>query len=313
MLCAACALPWFDAGTGKTKDNLPRIPRAALLVGYPPASLSVTTSRETWTADGQGEWLNILPSMSHDGTMVGSARFVEMAEVVGSDGIRLPRPQIAIATCFLMNRKWTDYKELTGFQGAIAIAPDGSKLAFTMTADPRKDPQIQVHVIDLETRSENIMTVGRGYAGGHVSWSPDGRRIAYDMRPKNVSGDQSKYTPGIEVLDLATEKSIKIADGEAPAWSPSGEWIAYLDNSRNWETRTGGSEKDRWYEPPKPDRVSIVRPDGTESRVVVTLGKDRILGVLFSADRIFRYAPVWSPDSATLLLNEFADFLGIAL
>jgi len=39
-----------------------------------------------------------------------------------------------------------------------------------------------------------------------------------------------------------------------------------------------------------------------------TLGKDRFLGVLFPVDRIFRYAPVWSPDSATLLLNEFADW-----
>jgi hypothetical protein len=304
-LLAGFALSWFSVGMEAGSDKLPRLPRAALLVGYPPGSLKVTTADNTWTLDGQGGWLNISPSISRDGMVVGSARFVEMADFVGSDGIARREPRIAVATYSLIDKQWTDYGALVGSYGRIAIAPDGSRLAFTMVHED--NPRLRVHVIDLKTGSRRIMPA-RGYRGGvNLSWSPDSRCIAYDMNEASPQ-ELSLHRPAIFVLDVETGTSTKIADGEAPAWSPSGEWIAYLDNSGNWETRTGGSEKNRWHEAPKPDRVSMVRPDGTGSRVLVTLGKDRVLGVLFPVDRIFRYAPVWAPDSTTLLLNEFVDW-----
>jgi len=235
------------------KDNLPRLPGASLLVGYPPASLRVTTVDNTWVADGQGDWLNISPSLARDGLMIGSARFIEMAEVMGSDGIALPRPRIMIATYSVIEKGWTDYEELVGSYGRIAISPDGSMLAFTKAHTDH--PWFRLHLIDLKTGSRRIIPISGHRGGVGLSWSPDGRRIAYDMNeaePKELS----LYRPAIFVLDVETGTSTKIANGEAPAWSPSGEWIAYLDFSEDLKDVR------------EPNRVCLVRPDGTGSRIL---------------------------------------------
>lgn len=92
---------------------------------------------------------------------------------------------------------------------------------------------------------------------------------------------------GIEIWDTDTNKHWKIADGEMPAWSPNGEWIAYFEARAS----TSGFG---WR------KCMVIHPDGTDGKVLVRFGE----GWFIFGGRLFLEPPVWSPDSTTLLLNE---------
>lgn len=282
MVFVAYAALWSGLVAGMKKDNLPRLPAAALLLGYPP-SLTVTTPSSTWTEEQGDDYLNVYPSISHDGMMIGSARIKSgYADFPGTRRI------LAIAAYSVLHGRWMEYNQIQDFQGAIAISQDGSKLAFVLPTRPERD-KVFAHIIDLKTGTEKTFPV-KGYQDGvTLSWSPDGRRIAYDVLPKDLIARGGVYPLEIEILDLETGKTTKIADGHKPAWSPSGEWIAYF-----------GVARDKWVAPPPPrNQLLLIRPDGTGSKVVA----------LLRGERAFSGAPVWSPDSKTILLNEVRDEL----
>jgi Tol biopolymer transport system component len=207
--------------------------------------------------------------MSADGKTIASARLES----------RFPNV-VVIQTYSFADNKWTDRKKLEDFGGGIAISRDGSKLAF-VDFDPGATTPARIHYIDLKTGSESVSAVIGRYRN-MLSWSPDGSRIVYHMNQSPPS-EGPRWSPGIFVLNTESDKITRIADGEAPSWSPSGEWIAYFERSPN-------------RNPPEPDRVWLVRPDGTDARLVGTLRKG-----------IFHGAAVWSPDSKTLLLSHLAN------
>ncbi len=70
----------------------------------------------------------------------------------------------------------------------------------------------------------------------------------------------------------------ELVKGNEPSWSPSGQWIAYVDPSEH--------------------RIRLVHPDGTGDHVVKDIGS-------FFTERGFGGAPVWSPDETKLLLNTY--------
>ncbi|MCL5286507.1 MAG: hypothetical protein M1453_00725 [Acidobacteria bacterium] len=286
MLGFACAFLWFNIGMDANENDLPRLPGAALLTGYPPGTLKVTTPNSTWSLQDGGDYLRISPSISRDGMVIASARVID-------DGIARSSPRLSIASYSMIGKKWTDYQEIAEYEGGIAIAPDGSMLAFA-AADYRELIPVKMHVIDLESGKERIIPAKGRPGGVSLSWSPDGRRIAYDMVPKMHPDGAKEYLPEIGVLELETGKTTKLADGFRPAWSPSGEWIAHFDltpdrrNLREWG-----------YTPAGPNRLVLVHPDGTGSKLLLTL----------SSNRAFTASPVWSPDSKMILLNEIRDEL----
>jgi Tol biopolymer transport system component len=202
MVFVAYAALWSSLVAGMKKDNLPRLPGAALLLGYPP-SLTVTTPSSTWTEEQGNDYLNFGPSISRDGIMIASARIKS-----GYAGFPGPRRILAIAAYSVPKKKWTEYKEIEDFQGAIAISPDGSKLAFVLPTRPTRD-QVFAHIIDLKTGAEKTFPV-KGYRDGvTLSWSPDGRHIAYDVLPKDFTPHGDAYPLEIEILDLETRKDHK--------------------------------------------------------------------------------------------------------
>lgn len=259
--------------------KLPRLPGARLLVGYPPGTLVVTGPQNTWRIADGTQYLGIFPSLSRDGNLVAATRVKDPYPMYAA-------PPMAIATYSLTERKWTEYTTMYAyvqdFKGTIAIAPDGSKLAFAV-ADPRVSPQPHMHVIDLTSGAERRFPINGRNSPIQASWSPDGREIVYDSYPKtNSEGAIIDFSHELFILNLETGESRKLARGQSPAWSPSGEWICYLDSSDPLLARDGITA------------VTLVRPDGTGSRRLRT-------------DRHFSTPPLWSPDSKTVLFTSGGD------
>ena len=272
-LVVACCLLSFTSSVEASKDNLPRMPGAVLLVGHFPDGLAVTGSDTPTTIQGSGGW-EVLPSISADGRMVALARMVE------GRAMDL-EPTFLVGTYRVADGQWTEYPELEIKGGTVAISPDGSKVACSKMAEG--EPLL--HILDLKTGK---IWVGPESTKGAVflTWSPDSRRIAFSKEVRQATdGALSAMFPEIDVLKLADGRVTKIADGTVPSWSPSGEWIAFSDYS----VFRHGKYADTAY------RLSLVHPDGTGSVELLKQGKDLLL------------PPVWSPDSKELLLQGSPD------
>ncbi len=278
VMFTAFSLPWFTASVEAKKDDLPRLPGAVLLLGYPPANLAITTEYKTSKLQEEGTDGLITPSISADGLVVASAR-------VAAGEPSTSRSRLIVSTYSMADNKWTEYKDLEIFRGTVAISPDGSKLA--CVTRKMADAPSGLHVLDLKTGKVTVGPELWEMSGTDISWSPDGRRLAFDI------GGKADPTPlrAIYILNVETGSFSKIGQGVAPSWSPSGEWIAYLDYFPDHNDAKLGVAAGN------PNRVSLMRPDGTDSKVLLTYHRLEALMV----------APVWSPDSKTILINRLRD------
>jgi Tol biopolymer transport system component len=278
-------VPWPITSLEAKIDDLPRLPGATLLMGYPPYDLTVTTGDTTSKLQtGRADWY-VTPSMSADGRIVASARTADDASTASRK-----RPRLIVSTYSMTDKKWTDYKELAVFDGSVAISPDGTKLA-CITQTVAGAPSY-LRILDVRTGTVKAGPQSSDNIGPDLSWSPDGQRIAFDREvERSANGKSIPSLRAIYVLNVTAGTVSKIADGMSPSWSPSGEWIAYHSYS------PGRDDKKRGWYATNADRASVVRPDGTDQRVLLRFHRDDSL----------RVAPVWSPDSKTLLLNKFRD------
>lgn len=275
------------------KEKLPQMPGATLLMGWPLYQLELTTENKTLKIQSdEGEW-SITPSISADGRIVATARLQDGQFTTPRVGSTL-----VISTYSITNREWTEYKNLTTLGGPVAISPDETRFAcFTWGTDAAT---WRLRVVDIKSgNTTTLRELPRRVSGmPQISWSPDSRRIAFDDAPEPAanaanSSDMSDkpLTSEIYVMDLDTGAIQNIAEGWLPSWSPSGEWIAYFDFPP--------LKHDRWpMNIMVPERIHLIRPDGTGSRVV---------GSWRAPWDDLRIAPVWSPDSKTILINRVRD------
>ena len=171
----------------------------------------------------------------------------------------------------IAEQKWRNYGEFDDI-GAAAFSPDGSKVAFVAEQNDREKELLMLDVATGKISAWEKATLSWSAGGkGSLGWSPDGKRLAVELQ--KIGGSLF-----IGILDLDTGNLQPVGDGFEPAWSPTGEWIAYID--------------------PTGEKCMLVHPDGTGTKIAKSVG-GRVFG-----HREFAWGLVWSPDGKKLLLNE---------
>ncbi len=146
-------------------------------------------------------------------------------------------------------------------------SPDGGRIAYVHARDYSGGGPLAIFIMNADG-SNNEQVTPYGYYND-LSWSPDGKYIAYFT-----------ITPdGIFILDTDSFQSDQLTDqwtDSYPVWSPDGEYIAFQ------------SIRD---DPNEHFDIYIMRPDGTEiKRLTDDPAHDR--------------KPSWSPDGKRIVFES---------
>ena len=151
---------------------------------------------------------------------------------------------------------------IDGHTPLIEWAPGSMSLAVAVRA---VEGRSNVYVFDFRgARPSSRRVATRRNTVTGLSWSPDGRRLAYALDSAGVYVVSADGT-GTRRLE-ATGDGVGIA---GPSWSPRGNWVAYVT-----ETVTGAT------------RLSLASPDGKQQRRLA-------VGVTSSR-------PAWAPTGASV-------------
>jgi Tol biopolymer transport system component len=153
-------------------------------------------------------------------------------------------------------------------------SPDGKRLAYVQGT--------HVSVVDRARGTTKRIAFVRLLGPDPPAWSPDGRRIAFTAlsSPEGRASVSVVASTGSAVKSLASTAWGTGDAGRGPVWSPDGRLLAYClqgpDTTRQGGVRASGDLD-----------LGLVTPAGSRRRLTTAAGNE--------------YAPVWSPDSRTLL------------
>ena len=227
---------------------------------------------------------------------------------------------------WLMDRAGGEAQKLTEFKGGVSDyewSPDGKRIAFIVEDDPdtsaskdtskTKTPKPividrytfkrdivgylggkreRVWLYDVASKKADLLSSGPAFDEGEVSWSPDGKRIAFVSKRGQDDVDRNNNTDiwVAEAKGGATARRLTTFAGPdgSPVWSPDGKWIAYLQ---------GGEPKYYAY---SQDRLAVIQVDGCPASGCVP----RLLTT--ELDRPINY-PRWARDGSGIYMSVSDD------
>jgi len=167
----------------------------------------------------------------------------------------------------------------------------------------------------------------------HLSWSPDGKYLAFDAFKDNAIQIFKMKADGSDLVQLTLGKM----GGSRPSWSPDGETILFTSSSPNilgssgdpvgqiYLMKSDGSDVRRFVVNTKADNTPMTgsyRKDGLVS-VSESVTRYSITNYIVSMDGVIQKQfpkfvsedyPVWSPDVKFYLLNTLrSDCSGIVI
>jgi dipeptidyl aminopeptidase/acylaminoacyl peptidase len=251
--------------------------------------------RQIWIAKSDGS--ESMPLTFGDKSSYG-ARWLPDGGAIVFQSTRGGRAQL-----YLLRLRGGEAEPLTSGKleiGGYEVSPDGASIAFTASEpsadeDKRAKAKEDYYFVGEDNRPRRIyviptaakheprrLTNGDGIASG-ITWSPDGKWIAYTTTKTAGTNDWS--TSDVMIVNVATGETApiaKTANAEAdPHFSPDGQWIAYVVSPPHW---------------PQAYRIQLVHPDGTAAHQLAETydaGPD-IIG--------------FSADGKSLLVNESRGF-----
>src|SRR5579885_815697 len=117
--------------------------------------------------------------------------------------------------------------------GAVALSPDGRRIAYTITMRDRPGrPYSQLWIMDLATQNSSRVGGEKDAAAGPM-WSPDGKSLAFFGSQGGKHGLLIARADGSDITFLAEMKGTNSplpGQGKSAAWSPDSKQIAFVSS-----------------------------------------------------------------------------------
>ena len=160
-----------------------------------------------------------------------------------------------------------------------ALSPDGSRVAYAMTA--RADHTSRIVTAELDGSHLRRLT-GNSDVDAYPAWSPDGTQIAfYSDREGRGAYPYHLYMMDSDGSDERRVVSLTVSPSQPPVWSPYGTQLAFLV----YQSENTESGYDKRY------IVHTVQPDGS--------------GLTELGDAAS--SPAWSPDGTRIAFIRDGD------
>ncbi len=216
------------------------------------------------------------------------------------------------------------------FPSGLAAAP--SRGAFAWVFDMRGVRNVWVATPpDYKARQLTDYREDDGQDIGELSWSHDGRLIAYtrggDLENEGSYPNPTALAPAVEqdvwVIGLEGRSPRKIGEGHGPAVSRRGDIVSFIYKEQIWTANLSGEAKPKQVIHDE-GKCSSLRwsPDGSKLAFVSDRKEHSLIGVYDAVTKAVLYldpsvdhdfSPVWSPDGRELaFIRRPADIVAFA-